>query len=90
MSGARTAWVLAGVLLLGLGVAAVLRLRRRRTAARPGSREEALEAARHASRQIARDVRRTRRGTIRGKGGGGNDGLAIDAGITSDGGPGSV
>lgn len=78
--------LLSAVVLLGLGVAAALFIRRRREVKLPGGREETLRAGRIAARQISRDVRRTRRGTLRGKGGGGSDSLASDAAFGSDGG----
>ncbi|MEU8300193.1 hypothetical protein AB0C04_23300 [Micromonospora sp. NPDC048909] len=69
--------------LAAVVVVTMLVARRRRRRARAG-REETLRIARQAIRQSRRDVGRRSRGSTRGKGYGGNDGLATDAGVTSE------
>ncbi|MFI6266439.1 hypothetical protein [Micromonospora sp. NPDC051006] len=76
-------WLATGAALALAAGVVMLAVRRRRRRARAG-RDETLRIARQAIRQSRRDVGRRSRGSTRGKGYGGNDGLATDAGVTSE------
>ncbi|MFI5925427.1 hypothetical protein ACIA3K_05530 [Micromonospora sp. NPDC051543] len=71
-------------LVLVLALVVFVALRRRRRVARSDDRQAGLDSARKAIRQSARETRKRRRGSLRGKGGGGDQNLASDAGVTSD------
>ncbi|MFE9654935.1 hypothetical protein [Micromonospora sp. NPDC006431] len=84
MAGIRLAWLALPLLVVLVLVVVVVLRRRRRASSLADSRQMKLATARKAIRQSARESRRHRRGSLRGKGGGGDEGQALDAGVTSE------
>jgi hypothetical protein len=82
VAGIHLAWLALPLVVLVLGVVVALR-HRRRASSLADSRQIELSTARKAIRQSARESRRRRRGSLRGQGFGGNEGQALNAGVTS-------
>ncbi|RLP93997.1 hypothetical protein EAD98_17590 [Micromonospora sp. CV4] len=84
MAGIRLAWLALPLLVVLVLVVVVALRRRRRASSLADNMKMELVTARKAIRQSARESRRRRRGSLRGKGGDGDEGQALSAGVTSE------